>query len=160
LIYGFSVVGFRFFYICTHNGSFRFMVLDTSKVLCNGRTLCAYGPGICTGLLYEAANCFTASAIVSANSIVAPPALLMAVSRVSNIILCYMYRGARRSWIVKIINHGYVFVPRNLKFNYFTCLFWYLCRGATRYTCTYLYKLNKADINAIQWVTIVGHCNG
>jgi len=48
-----------------------------------------YGPGICAAIIYEAANCFTAVAIVSANSAVAPPALLMAVSRVSNIILLY-----------------------------------------------------------------------
>lgn len=91
LIYGFSVVGFRSHYIiCTHNSSFRFMVLDTSKVLCNGLLCVCTVPGF-VRLLYEAANCFTKAAIVSANSIVAPPALLMAVSRVSNIIYC-IYR--------------------------------------------------------------------
>lgn len=57
------------------------MVSDTSKALCN------MGDSVCTvvgfvRLLYEAANCFAAAAIVLADSVVAPPALLMAVLRV------------------------------------------------------------------------------
>lgn len=71
------------------------MVLDTSKVLCNGQPRVRTVPGFAR-LLYEAANCFTASAIVSANSVVAPPALLMAVSRVSDIILYYIEVRADR----------------------------------------------------------------
>lgn len=81
LIYGLGVIYFFVSFICTLITAVFVLWFWTRRRSGNGRL---YVYTVVVGfvrLLYEAANCFTADAIVSANSVVATPALLMAVSR-------------------------------------------------------------------------------